>query len=391
MAKESLRMLIKNAHLFGVAKDWNPGWLVVEGAKINLMGGGTPPDFPSGTFERILDARGSILLPGFIDIHVHGAMGQEAMDATPDALRKMAQFYAQHGVTGFLPSTWTAIGEATHKVIDVVKRMMGRVEKGASILGVHLEGPYLNPSRCGAQDVNLIRPAEEKELARFFDSDIVKLFALAPEFPENMSIIQECVRRGIVASVGHSAATYDQVGAAVKLGLRHATHTFNAMTAFGHRELGTVGAVMAYDEITCELICDNIHVHPGAQKILVDVKTPNGVVLVTDAIRGAGLPDGEHPIDNRVITVKDGVARLPDGTIAGSILTMERALKNVMAATGRPLHEIWQMSSLNSARQIGISAHKGSLEVDKDADLVLLDTDFNVKLTVVEGEIVFEA
>ncbi len=392
MTKQNpVHLLIYNARVFGIEKEYNPGWLAVENSKITHIGAGIPPQFPQGKYTRILDAAGKILLPGFIDFHLHGGVGQEAKDATPDALQKMAQFYARHGVTAFLPTTWTANRFATQKVVDVVAEMVGPVEGGATILGLHLEGPYLNPARCGAQDPDLIRKADLDEVRSFFKSGIVRLFVLAPEFPENMTLLDECTRHGIVPSVGHSSATYEQVKAAVQRGLRHATHTFNAMTPLGHRELGTVGAVMLLPEISCELICDNIHVHPGAQKILIDVKTPAGVILVTDAVRGAGMPEGEYPIDNRTIIVKDGAVRLPDGTIAGSILTMELALKNAWINSQRSLKEVWRMSSLNAAREIGVSAHKGSLEVGKDADLVLLDDDFHVQLTIAEGRIIYEA
>jgi len=330
------------------------------------------------------------MLPGFIDLHAHGAMGQESMDASVEGIQKMARFYARHGVTAFLPTTWAATAAAVKKVIDTTHSMVGPVKNGATILGIHLEGPYLNPSRSGAQDVNLIHHADPNEAMALIDSGIVRLMALAPEIPENVWLIKECVRRGITVSIGHSAANYEQVKTAVQLGVTHATHTYNAMTALGHRELGTVGAVMTFPEIICELICDNIHVHPAAQKILVDVKTPSGVVLITDCIRGTGLPEGDYPIDNRTIKIKDGIARLPDGTIAGSILSMEKALKNVMAATNRSLVETWPMTSLNAAQNIGISAYKGSLEVGKDADMVLLTKELEVAMTIAEGVIIFE-
>jgi N-acetylglucosamine-6-phosphate deacetylase len=203
-------------------------------------------------------------------------------------------------------------------------------------------------------------------------------------------LIDECARRGITVSAAHTVAGYEDLQEAVKHGLRHVTHTYNAMVGLGHRDLGTVGAAMALPELNCELIADNIHVHPAAQKILIDVKNPSGVLLVTDAIRGAGLPDGEYDIGGRVVTIQGGEARLPDGTLAGSVLTMERALKNALAASGRPLKEVWPMSSLNAAGAIGIAARKGSIEVGKDADLVLLDGDIEVALTVVEGEVVYE-
>jgi len=177
---------------------------------------------------------------------------------------------------------------------------------------------------------------------------------------------------------------------AVAHGVSQVTHTFNAMQGLGHREPGTVGAALTMPQLSCELIADNIHVHPAAQKILVDAKTPAGVILITDAVRPAGLPASEYVLDNRTVNTHSGAVRLADGTLAGSILTMERALQNICSATGRPLTEMWPASSLNAARAIGLSARKGSLEVGKDADLVLLDDAFTVHLTIVQGEIVFQ-
>lgn len=384
------RILIDNAHVFTAVHDWNPGWLLTEGKRIRLMGAGQPPKFSEGEVTRRINAAGKRLLPGLIDLHVHGAMGYEAMDASVDGLHAMAQFYARHGVTGFLPSTWTASGADIRAVLDCTAGAMGAVLGGAAVLGVHLEGPYLNPVRCGAQDAELIRRADRREALDFLETGLVRLIAIAPEYEENLWLIDECVRRGVTVSMGHTAATYEQVQQAVTHGLKHATHCYNAMTGLGHRELGTVGAAMSIPQITCELIADNIHVHPGAQQILVRAKGPEGVVLVTDAVRGVGLPDGEYRIDHRTITIRNGGAYLPDGTLAGSTLTMERALRNVLAATGLTLKEGWHMSSLNAAREIGFSAAKGSLEVGKDADLVLMDADFNVHLTMVEGNVVYE-
>jgi N-acetylglucosamine-6-phosphate deacetylase len=390
MNNPSTQILIHNAHIYGPERDWYPGWLVTNGEKISLIGAGDPPDFLREAGTRKIDVGGKIILPGFIDVHAHGGMGYEAMDASEDAIKHISQFYAQHGVTSFLPTTWAAKGEAMGKVVDVVSKLIGPVANGATILGAHLEGPYLNPDRSGAQDIKLIRHADRSEAIKFLDSGIVRMITLAPEFPENEWLITECVRRGITVSLGHSTANYEQVKKAVQLGVTHATHTYNAMTGLSHREPGTVGAVMTFPEIFCELICDNIHVHPAAQKILIHAKSPAGVILVTDCIRGTGLPEGEYPIDDRIITIKDGIARLPGGTIAGSILTMERALKNAMAASGLSLREAWPMSSLNAARNIGVSSQKGSIEVGKDADLVLLSDEMEVEMTIADGTVVFE-
>jgi N-acetylglucosamine-6-phosphate deacetylase len=382
-------LLFVNAHLFGPVDDWQPGWLLTEGKRIKLMGHGQPPQFPEGYLSQRIDASGLSLLPGFIDLHVHGAVGHELMDASPDGLRAMAQFYARHGVTAFLPTTWTASGEAIGRALGTVRQLLGPVPGGATILGAHLEGPYLNPARCGAQDTRFIRRAERDEALALLDTGVVRLLALAPEFPENLWLIDECARRGITASAAHTAATYEQMLAAVERGLRQTTHTFNAMTGLGHREPGTVGAALALPQIVCELIADTIHVHPAVIKILLEVKGPQRVILVTDAIRGAGLADGEYKIDDRTLTVRDGAARLPDGTLAGSVLTMERALQNLIRVSGRPLRELWPAAGLNAARAIGLSATKGSLEAGKDADLVLLNGPMEVCMTVAEGEIVY--
>jgi N-acetylglucosamine-6-phosphate deacetylase len=314
------------------------------------------------------------------------------MDASLDSLQAMARFYARHGVTAFLPTTWTASHPAILRALDCIAAALGPAPDGGStILGAHIEGPYLNPARCGAQDTHYIRRADPAEARQLLDTGVVRLLALAPEFDENLALVDECVRRGVTVSAAHTDATYEQIKAAVGRGLRHATHTFNAMRPFGHREPGTAGAVMAFPEVRCELIADNIHVHPAAMKILVDVKGPSGVILITDAIRAAGLPDGDYQLDDRLVTLRDGAVRLPDGTLAGSVLTMDAALRNLLRATGRPLREVWPMTSLNAAEAIGVSATKGSLEAGKDADLVLLDGDLSVCFTIVGGELVYQA
>jgi len=382
-------LLIYNARLFTPNPAGLMGWLLVENGLIHALGFGNTPDFSHKTSLQSIDAQGENLLPGFIDLHVHGAMGHEVMDASVPGLEELARFYASHGVTAFLPTTWTASRASILKALQLVEEMQDHIQGGATLLGVHLEGPYLNPARCGAQDVNFIRRADKDEALEFLETGVIRLLALAPEYDENLWLIEECVRRGVTVSAAHTAANYEQLQRAVEHGVTQLTHSYNAMQGLGHRELGTIGAAMALPQIQCELIADNIHVHPAAQKILVDVKGPSGVILITDAVRAAGLPEGDYVLDNRSVQVQHGAVRLQDGTLAGSVLTMERALQNICAATGRSLEEMWVTSSLNAARAIGISSQKGSLEVGKDADLVLLDKSFNVRLTVVKGAIVF--
>jgi N-acetylglucosamine-6-phosphate deacetylase len=381
-------LLITNARILTPAAEWGNGWLLTDGARIGALGPGAPPESARGSGAQHLEATGLALLPGFIDLHVHGAMGHEVMDADPAGLQAMARFFAEHGVTAFLPTTWTASREAIRRALKTVADMPATTS-GAAILGAHLEGPYLNPEKCGAQAARFIRSAQRDEALEFLDTGVIRLLALAPEFAENEWLIDECARRGLAVSAAHTAATYEQMVAAVGRGLRHATHTFNAMVGLGHHEPGTVGAALALPEIACELIADNIHVHPATMKVMVAAKGPERVILVTDAIRAAGLPEGEYQLDDRVVQVRGGAVRLPNGSLAGSVLTMDAALRNLLRATGLSLREAWPMTSLNAARALGLDSHKGSLAAGKDADLVLLDTTLSVQLTVVAGEVVF--
>ena len=379
-------LLLRDARIVTPAGVIPRGWLACRDGKIAAFGSGEAPEIEGA---QAIDARGLTLLPGFIDIHVHGGAGFEAMDATAEALRCMAQLYARHGVTAFLATTWTDSRERIQAALEAIAGSVGAQPDGATLLGAHVEGPYLNPARCGAQSTLHIRRAEREEALVFLETGVVRLLALAPEYPENHWLIRECAARGIAVSAAHTAATYDDMRAAVELGVTQATHTYNAMTGLHHREPGTLGAALTLPQLRCEVIADNIHVHPAAMKLVALAKGADGVILITDAMRGTGMPEGEYQIDERTVTVKDGAVRLPDGTLAGSALTMDRALRNFAAAADQPFETLWRASSLNAARSIGVSASKGSIEIGKDADLVLVNADVDVHLTIAEGRIVY--
>ncbi len=381
-------LLITNARVVTPMGAWKPGWLLVDGGKIRLMAPGTAPRFDGPLFQ--IDADGHTLLPGFIDLHVHGGMGYEWMDASLEGAQAMTTHYARHGVTGVLPTTWTAPADDLIRVLEMVGGAVQSEMGGAKILGVHMEGPFLNPARCGAQDTSFIRLTTPDEALPYLETGLVRLITVAPEMEGAGWLIDECARRGVTVSAGHTSIGFDELREASQRGVRQVTHCFNAMDPLNHRKPGTVGAAMYLPEISCELIADNVHVHPAVQKILIDVKGPQGVILVTDGLRGAGLPEGEYDIGGRTVAFRDGAARLLDGTLAGSILTPERALQHVVQNTGRPIEDLWPMTSLNPARAIGLSARKGSLEVGKDTDLVLLDDQYNVLLTIVEGKVVYQ-
>ena len=380
-----MSLWISNARLVTVAGVMD-GNLHAEAGQIVALGALRVPEG-----VRVVDAGNGWLLPGFIDVHVHGGVGREAMDADPDGLRQLARFYAEHGVTSFLPTTWTAPHEDIMAALETIAVVQQEGTGGAAILGAHVEGPYLNPARCGAQDSRQIRRAGRDEALAILDTGIIRLLALAPEYPENHWLIDECARRGITVSAAHTAATYADMQQAVALGLSQTTHTYNAMTGLHHREPGTLGAALTMDSISCELIADNVHVHPAAMNLLYRAKGPDRTLLITDAVRGAGLPEGtSYDQDGRPVVVRDGAAYLPGDTLAGSTLTMDRALRNFIAATGAPLEVVWPTTSRTAARQLGLDGRKGSLEDGKDADLVLLDANLDVRLTVVGGQVVYE-
>lgn len=375
----NIRIIIENRVI-------ESGWLSWSGAYITDFGDGPAPEI---TGEKI-DGAGLTLLAGFIDVHVHGAYGFDTMDAEFSALEGMSKYFSEHGVTSFLATTWTDSHERIMDALLCVQDFMNSHSlSGARILGVHLEGPYLNAIQCGAQNLNYIRRVSESELSQFLATDIIKLISIAPEFEENKAVISALHLQGVTVSVAHSNANYSEMMDAIELGLSHSTHTFNAQSPLHHRDPGIVGTVINDARVNCELIADNVHVHPLIMNMLWQLKKPDKLILISDAVRATGLPDGNYTVDERVMLVRDGVVRLENGALAGSTLTMDRALYHFQEATQEPLENIWQVTSLNPAKAIGIDHERGSIEIGKYADLVLVDSELHPKLTVVEGNIVF--
>ena len=347
----------------------------------------------SGAFEKIALPSDAIVLPGFIDEHIHGAGGADTMDGTSSALKTMADALAAEGTTSFLATTMTQSEQNILRALGAVKTYRnGKRTSGARLLGVHLEGPFIAEAHKGAQPAEYIAKPNADILERYNSAsgNCIKIVTLAPEVGGAAELIAYMKERGIVASVGHTSAKFADIARAVESGATHVTHTFNAQSALHHREIGTVGAALLLDDLTCELIADGIHVSVPAMQLLLKSKGER-VILITDAIRAKGLGDGESELGGQKVFVKDGQARLADGTLAGSVLRMNVAIKNIVEKADAPLGLAVKYATENPARDLGVFEDMGSIAVGKRADFAVLDSRFNVLLTVRDGEIIYRA
>ncbi len=384
-------MLLINAHFISEGRTFRPGWLRLRDGVVAAFGSSPYPDAAGAT---VIDLNGATLMPGFIDVHVHGAINHDTMDANPDGLQAMAGYFAQHGVTGFLPTTLTDTRERTMAALLSVKKAMEQPTGGAKILGAHLEGPYLNRAKGGAQHLDQIRPVTVPEAREFLDTGVIKLVSVAPEIPENGWLIDECRKRGITVSMAHTNATYTEALDGIGLGISHVTHMFNAMSPLHHRDPGAAGAALLSPHVRCELICDGIHVHPGAAELLWKVKGRGGVMLITDAMRATGMPDGEYLLGDYPAVKSGDSATLADGTLAGSVLTFDRGVRlfrriiDLDGTNPETLADLVAVSSANAAKAVGVES---GIHYHSPADLVALNADWQVVFTIVQGEIVHDA
>ena len=343
--------------------------------------------------EPIFDTDG-VVLPGFIDEHIHGAGGADAMDGTEQALQTISEYVAKEGTTGFLATTMTQSPENIGKALKNVKTVREKGEyKGAEVLGVHLEGPFISPKHVGAQPLEYVaKPAPETfDKYNEISGGNIKVVTLAPEVEGGLDLVKHLAKIGVVASIGHTGAKFSDVEAAVAAGATNVTHTYNAQTPLHHREAGVVGAAMLIDELNCEMICDTIHVSVPAIKIFVKNKPHDKFTLITDAMRAKGMPDGLSELGGQQVFVKNGEARLSDGTLAGSVLKMNVAVKNLVEKVGVSLTEAVDFASANPAKNLGLYDERGSIEVGKRADFAVMDKDYNILCTVVGGKVVYKA
>ena len=345
--------------------------------------------------DTVIDAKGRYVLPGLVDMHIHGYLGEDASDGKAEGIRKMARGIAKNGVTSWLPTTMTVSYQELEAAFKAIGQVKAESEKpgfgGAQIMGVNAEGPFINAARKGAQAGEHIKPCDPEFIDKY--ADLIRVFTVAPEVKGNMAAIRRIHKEHpeILISMGHTSATFDEAEKAVRAGVRHVTHLFNAQTGLHHRDPGVVGCALNENRLSTELIADTFHVNKALFKLVSEMKKDK-LVLITDCTRAGGMPDGEYSLGGQPIYVKGIECRLADGTIAGSVLKLNEAIRNMRQNVKRlSLHKIVRMASLNPAIAIGIDKTKGSIAVDKDADFCLADEDMNISRTILRGETIYNA
>ena len=344
-------------------------------------------EIPEGA--KIIDANGGYVAPGFIDLHIHGYLGRDVCDASEESMRIISKGLLENGVTGYLPTTMTVDMSVINAAIDSCRSLMGEEDfDGSTILGVHAEGPFISAAKKGAQDPRYILKPDAEFVSD--NSDVIRIITLAPEEDKDFSEIRKIKEKtDVVVSMGHTSADYDTAVASTRAGVSHATHLFNAMTPMTHRAPGVVGAALN-SYVSCELIVDGYHVDKNLFDTVYKLKGRK-LCFITDCLPAGGLPEGEYTLGGAKIIYRDNICRLTDGTIAGSVLHLNKGVMNVYRNSNIPLHECVNCASLNPATVIGFADRKGSIEVGKDADIVLLDGEFNVKKTIIGGRVKYEA
>lgn len=337
------------------------------------------------SFGETLDAQGAFVSAGFINQHIHGCSGFDVMDDREGNIGAIRRALPQTGVTSFLPTTMTYDFARIHRALKKLRQEM-RTDGGARVLGANVEGPFISKPYKGAHDEQYISPPAFHLIEEFVD--VIKVMTVAPETIEEEGFIQKCLENGIRLSLGHSAATYEEAIAAIESGYSLITHMFNAMPPFNHRKPGVIGAALDSDAV-CELITDNIHVHPAAQRILLKGKGLDQIVLVTDSMCACMLEDGEYELGGQPVVVKDQTAKLKNGVIAGSVLTMNRGVKHFMENTRLPLPEALRAVTVNPAKTLGVFDRMGSVQAGKYADFTLFNDQINIMATVVNGEVAY--
>ena len=356
--------------------------IAVENGRIAAVGEGL------ASSGEAFDLKGFIIVPGFVDIHIHGCAGFDACDGTREALSGMAEHLLTQGVTSFCPTTMTLASEEIEAALQNIKSCMENPPKGAAIRGINMEGPYISMSKKGGQKGEFVKKPDWQQFKRFFDlsGGAIKIVDIAPECDKANEFIDNACQLCRV-SIAHTDADYEAATASFKKGVTHVTHLFNAMPGFSHREPGTVGAVFDDERVMAELICDGFHIHPATLRVAFRILGEDRTIIVSDSMRAAGLPDGSYALGGQQVTVVGGHARLADGTIAGSTTNLYEEVINLLSF-GVPFKQVIKSATINPAKAICEEDKIGSIEVGKLADLVVLDKDFKLKAVIKQGAVV---
>ena len=361
-----------------------------ENGKIAYIG-----EDPAGIEPLMVLDENQVVIPGFIDEHIHGAAGCDAMDGSQEALSTIATAIAGEGTVGFLATTMTQSPENISKAMKAVKEYKsGAHSEGAELIGIHLEGPFISKKHVGAQPIEYVAEPKIEIFQKYNEEsgNAIKIVSMAPEVEGAEQLVSYLSQNGVVVSMGHTDAGYKDVEKAVSLGAKNVTHTFNAQKPLHHREIGTVGSALLFDSLNCELICDTIHVSVPAIRLVVKNKPHDKLTLITDAMRAKHMPDGESELGGQVVIVKNGEARLVDGTLAGSVLKMNDAVKNVVTLCGIAFTDAVDFATINPAVSLGVSDRLGSIKTGKDASVAVISRDsFEIAMTVRGGNVVYKA
>lgn len=369
------------------------GRALVEGRIVGpvtlTISGGRVADVGPPRTAGVLDASGATVVPGLVDIHTHGAAGVQVIDGPDADLDRLATFYAEHGVSGFLATVGGSREHILAGIAAIRERLAAGPLRGARILGVHVEGPFISPHALGAfrpDSVQAPDPEFLREMLAAADGHL-RLMTVAPE--DSVGVIELAVENGVVCSAGHSVASAEQATRAVDAGVRSVTHLFNGMAPFHHREPGLVGVALTDHRLVCEVIADGVHVHPAAVRLVARAKGVSGIALVSDSISATGLPAGEYELEEQHVTVAEGAVRLADGTLAGSTLTLDRAVANLARWADVPLEEAVRSATEVPARLLGLEAEHGTIAIGRNADLAAFDDRHRLLWTMVGGEVYF--
>ncbi len=388
-SKKNMKLALVGGKIVTPFRLVNNGTVIIEGNKIVELGKYTDVNIPDDC--EVLDVSGRMICPGFVDLLVHGGAGFGFADDDDKSIEKVARYFLEHGSTSVLASLYA---KPEKKLLKDLSRLAEYIEKHpeSNIKGIHMEGPYLNKRFKGAMNEDYLWTPSVESWQKMWEASkgLIKIMTIAPELPGAYGVMRTAARQGVVLSIGHSMATYDEIEIAIDNGAAHVTHIFNAMEPFHHRHPGIILGSLLRNELKVELIADTLHVHPAIMELLLKLKGANGLILVSDSIRAGGMHEGEYEFADQKVFMKEKRAYLADGTLAGSTLTLNIAVKNLVETAGAKITEAVRMATINGAKVVNFEHKKGILAVGKDADIVVLNSDYEVETTILGGNIAYQ-